>query len=206
MSVRRAGRGGGNGAGPADARGTRCALRHAGDPPLGDPRDRDDRLERAHVRRRDRHRELLGPAEFGQLGLLLFFAGLLTLLFTLALKQGTLKRTFGGGDDDDDDDDDEDEELALDPKRSFGTGLITIAVVSAIGTGLALLLRAPIAEGLLGGGADESLLVWAGDRSAAPAPSTGSPRSRSGSSGAPTPTSRSRLREPVSRWRSSCRC
>ena len=38
------------------------------------------------------------PAEFGQLGLLMFYSGLLTLVFTLASKQGTLKRTFGGDD------------------------------------------------------------------------------------------------------------
>ena len=101
------------------------------------------------------------PSEFGQLGLLQFFAGLMTLLFTLAVKQGTLKRTFGGGDDDDDDDDDDDEELSLDPRHSFGTGLITITVVSLIGTGLALLFRVPITETLLGGGADPNLLVWA---------------------------------------------
>lgn len=55
------------------------------------------------------------PAEFGRLGLLLFYAGLLTLLFTLASKQGTLKRTFGGDDDEDDEDDDDDryEDLAV---------------------------------------------------------------------------------------------
>lgn len=50
------------------------------------------------------------PGEFGQLGLLLFYAGLLTVVFTLASKQGTLKRTFGGDDEDDDEDDDEEEE------------------------------------------------------------------------------------------------
>jgi hypothetical protein len=49
------------------------------------------------------------PGEFGQLGLLLFYAGLLTVLFTLASKQGTLKRTFGGDDEDDDDEDDDDD-------------------------------------------------------------------------------------------------
>jgi len=76
------------------------------------------------------------PDEFGQLGLLLFFAGLLTVLFTLASKQGTLKRTFGGDDDDDDDDDEDDEEIATSPKRSLGTGLVTITIVSVIGTGL----------------------------------------------------------------------
>ena len=52
----------------------------------------------------------IDPGAFGQLGLLLFLAGLMTLLFTLASKQGTMKRTFGGDDDDEDDDEDEDED------------------------------------------------------------------------------------------------
>ncbi len=101
------------------------------------------------------------PAEFGQLGLLMFYSGLLTLVFTLASKQGTLKRTFGGGDDEEDDDDDEDEELSSDPRHSFGTGLITITVVSLIGTALSIVFADQIANGLLGGGADPNLIVYA---------------------------------------------
>ncbi len=100
------------------------------------------------------------PAEFGQLGLLLFYAGLLTLVCTLASKQGTLKRTFGG-DDDDEDDDDEDEELSTDPRHSFGTGLITVTIVSLIGTVLSIVFAEQIADGLLGGGADPNLIVYA---------------------------------------------
>src|SRR5699024_11092495 len=78
------------------------------------------------------------PGEFGQLGLLLFYAGLLTVLFTLASKQGTLKRTFGGDDEDDDDEeeDEDDDEIAASPKRSLGTGLVTITIVSVVGTAL----------------------------------------------------------------------
>jgi hypothetical protein len=101
------------------------------------------------------------PGEFGQLGLLLFYAGLLTILFTLASKQGTLKRTFGGDDDDDDDDDeDEDEELAVSPKRSLGTGLVTITIVSVIGTALSIAFADPISHYLLGD-ADPSLVMYA---------------------------------------------
>nr|MBA2521921.1 hypothetical protein [Solirubrobacterales bacterium] len=99
------------------------------------------------------------PAEFGQLGLLLFYAGLLTLVFTLASKQGTLKRTFGG--DDDDDEDDEDDRLPADPRRSFGTGLITVTIVSLIGTVLSIVFADQVADGLLGGGADPNLVVYA---------------------------------------------
>lgn len=99
------------------------------------------------------------PAEFGQLGLLFFFAGLLTLLYTLASKQGTLKRTFGGDDDDDDDEDEED--LSTDSRRSLGTGLVTITLVSAVGTALSIAFAQPIADVLLGDGADPTLIVYA---------------------------------------------
>ena len=103
------------------------------------------------------------PAEFGQLGLLMFYSGLLTLVFTLASKQGTLKRTFGG-DDEDDEDEEEDEEgesLPTDPRHSFGTGLITITIVSLLGTALSIVFADQIASGLLGGGADPNLIVYA---------------------------------------------
>ena len=46
---------------------------------------------------------LLDPADFGQLALLLFLAGLLNLVFNLGSKQGTMRRVFGGDDDDYDD-------------------------------------------------------------------------------------------------------
>ena len=101
------------------------------------------------------------PGEFGQLGLLLFYAGLLTILFTLSSKQGTLKRTFGGDDEDDDDDDEDDEEeLAASPKRSLGTGLVTITIVSIIGTGLSIVFAKPISHYLLGD-ADPGLVMYA---------------------------------------------
>lgn len=104
------------------------------------------------------------PAQFGQLGLLMFYSGLLTLVFTLASKQGTLKRTFGGDDDDEEDeeeDDEDDEGLSTDPRHSFGTGLITITLVSLIGTVLSIVFAKQIAGGLLGGGADPNLIVYA---------------------------------------------
>lgn len=99
------------------------------------------------------------PAEFGQLGLLMFYSGLLTLLFTLASKQGTLKRTFGG--DDDDEDEDEEDDLSSDSRKSFGTGLITIGIVSTLGTALSIAFADPIAGWLLGDGADPTLIVYA---------------------------------------------
>lgn len=101
----------------------------------------------------------IDPIEFGSFGLLLFLAGLMTLLFTLGSKQGTLKRTFGG--DDDEEDDEEEDELAASPPRSLGTGLVLIALVSTLGTLLTVLLAAPIGDVLIGEGTDQRLIVWA---------------------------------------------
>jgi O-antigen/teichoic acid export membrane protein len=103
----------------------------------------------------------LGPAEFGRFGLLLFLAGLLTMLFNLATKQGTFKRVFGM---DDEDEDDEDEASAADAggdRRSLGTGLWLTTGVSIAGTALVVLLAGPIADLLLGGDANRELVAFA---------------------------------------------
>ena len=44
----------------------------------------------------------LGPGDFGRFALLLFLSGLLSMLFNLAIKQGTFKRVFGMDDEDED--------------------------------------------------------------------------------------------------------
>jgi O-antigen/teichoic acid export membrane protein len=100
------------------------------------------------------------PEAFGQLGLLLFLSGLMTLLFTLASKQGTMKRTFGG-DDDDDDDDEEEEDLSRSPRRTLGTGLLLIGIVSVLGTLVTVAFAGPIADLLLGDSSQGNLVIWA---------------------------------------------
>ena len=106
----------------------------------------------------------LGPADFGRYGLLLFLAGLLTMLFNLASKQGTLKRVFGTAGDDDEDEEDEDGTTQADLDRdraSLGTGMILTLIVSVIGTGLVILFADPISDWLLGDGSDHMLVVFA---------------------------------------------
>jgi O-antigen/teichoic acid export membrane protein len=103
----------------------------------------------------------LGPAEFGQYGLLLFASGLLSFFFNLGSKQGTLKRVFGGGDDDDEDEDDE-EDLAESRQRALGTGIVLTALISIIGTATFLLFADSIASFLLKGAHDPELIIWAG--------------------------------------------
>jgi O-antigen/teichoic acid export membrane protein len=104
---------------------------------------------------------LLSPAEFGQLALLLFLAGLLTLIFNLGSKQGTIRRVFGG-DDDEDDDDEEEGELSEASQRSLGTGIVLTTLLSLLGAGLVVLFATEVADLLLGGGADRELVLWAG--------------------------------------------
>lgn len=107
----------------------------------------------------------LGPAEFGRYGLLLFFAGLLNILFNLASKQGTLKRVFGtAGDDDEDEEDEDGQPTAADEgadRRSLGTGMVLTAIVSLLGTAVTIALAGPIAELLLGDEGDRELVVLA---------------------------------------------
>lgn len=103
----------------------------------------------------------LGPAEFGRYGLLLFAAGLLSFLFNLGSKQGTLKRVFGGDDDDDDGDDDDDDDTAESRQRALGTGIVLTVLISIVGTALFLIFADSISDFLLKG-ADSELIVWAG--------------------------------------------
>ena len=103
----------------------------------------------------------LGPDEMGRYALLIFLAGLVTQLLSLLVKPGTIRRTFGGGDDEDDDDE-EDEAVSASPPRTLGTGLAWAAVLGVLGTGLVVLFRRPLADGLLGDPESEGLIAWAG--------------------------------------------
>ena len=79
----------------------------------------------------------LGSSDLGRYSLLLFLGALITMIFSLAVKPGTIRRTFGGGDDDDDDDEDEDKEVASSsPKHTLGAGLLWSGVLGAVATAL----------------------------------------------------------------------
>lgn len=105
----------------------------------------------------------LEPADFGRLGLLLFGSGLLTLVLTLAVKQGTIRRTFGGDDDDDEEDEDEVAPgvLSQTPGRTISVGLVAIAAVGALSVALAALFADQIALGLLRDHSAGELVIWA---------------------------------------------
>ena len=112
----------------------------------------------------------LGPTDLGSYTLLLFLSGSITQVFHLFSKPGTLRRVFGQADDDDagaegdfDTGDDADVQSAT-PQKSLGIGIVWVALLGLIGAGLTIVLRAPIAQVLLGG-ADanqQELVLWAG--------------------------------------------
>ena len=101
----------------------------------------------------------LGPAELGRFAVLYFGANLLAQLLTIAVKPGTIRRTFAEADDEDEDDED-DEDASASPQRSLGTGLLMAGILATVGTAVAIVLREPIAELLLGDRDDAGLIIW----------------------------------------------
>jgi O-antigen/teichoic acid export membrane protein len=104
---------------------------------------------------------LLRPAEFGVLSLLVFWAGLLTLLFNLASMQGTLRSVFGSTGDDDVEDDAEE----VDPdeiKELMGTGLVTTLLISLAGLAILWPIASPLAGVVLGDSDHGSWILMAG--------------------------------------------
>lgn len=101
----------------------------------------------------------LGPTEYGGFALLLFFAALVNLATSIAVRPGTLSRVFGASDDEDD----EDEAVvrAQATERSLGTGLVLGAVVSALLVGIAAAFSYPVGNALLGGDVDRGAIAWA---------------------------------------------
>jgi O-antigen/teichoic acid export membrane protein len=86
---------------------------------------------------------LMPPSEFGTLAVLLVVCGILTLVYNLAILQGTVGLTFGAGDDDAGDDlDDEAETSFVSKRETLGTGLLLTLAVALIGT-LAFWVLAP---------------------------------------------------------------
>ena len=105
----------------------------------------------------------LSPPEFGQLALLVAFAGLLTLAYNLGSLRGAMRTVFGGGggDDDDDDDDDEDAPREGQTRRALGTALLLTAFVGGLGTLLLWALAPSVASLLIGQDEARQSVLWA---------------------------------------------
>jgi len=102
----------------------------------------------------------LGPADLGRYALLLFLSGVVTQVFVVMSKAGTIRRVFGGGDDDDDDEE-ASELVSASPQRSLGVGLLWSLVLGFGGAGVMIAFAGPIAEGLVGSADDSDYVVLA---------------------------------------------
>ncbi len=111
----------------------------------------------------------LGAADLGIYTLLLFWSGLITQVFHIFSKPGTLRRVFGQADDEDAgsegdfDSDDEDQGVqSTNPERTLGVGIIWVSLLGLIGGGLTILFREPIAQMLLHDPHQSNLIFWTG--------------------------------------------
>lgn len=105
----------------------------------------------------------LKPSALGTYSLLLFLSGLITQVFHLASKPGTIRRAFGMSDEDEDDDDDDDSAIAESPQHALGVGLVWSAMLGVFATALVIVFRDPIGSFLLRGDPQAAhLVLWAG--------------------------------------------
>jgi ubiquinone/menaquinone biosynthesis C-methylase UbiE/O-antigen/teichoic acid export membrane protein len=112
---------------------------------------------------------VLRPGQYGDLALLLVFAGYLTTLYNTGSLHGTFMLVYGTAGGGEGDEVGESSALTSTPKRALGTGvLLTVMIVSA-GTAVCFVLAAQIAGLLLGrhGSGALGLVRWAAASAAA---------------------------------------
>ena len=88
----------------------------------------------------------LRPDEFGRLALLLVFASLLTVLYSLLLLTGTLSRAYGAAEEEADVDDPSPADSTVDRRELMGTGLLVMVGVGTVGTAISWASAAPLED------------------------------------------------------------
>ncbi len=102
----------------------------------------------------------LGPAEFGQLALLLVFAAFLTVFYNVGTLQGTFIWVFGSAGEEDVEDTGESSQAGT-KRRALGTGLIITVAICAIGTAMVALFASDIANLIIGDRSKGDLILIA---------------------------------------------
>jgi len=110
----------------------------------------------------------LDPSEFGKMAVLSTVSTIITLIATLGIMQGTMRRVYGSAGDDEAGDVDVAESgvVSGDPRLALTTGLALSCVFSGALFLLALALQGPIAD-LFGGPQDSTLILLAAGAGAA---------------------------------------
>jgi O-antigen/teichoic acid export membrane protein len=98
----------------------------------------------------------LVPEAYGELAVLLIFAGLLTVLFSLGTLQGTFAITYGASVEEEVDE--SGEARSQEPRRALTTGLLVTSAISTVGTLLVIASAELWARVLLDGGEDAGVV------------------------------------------------
>jgi O-antigen/teichoic acid export membrane protein len=102
----------------------------------------------------------LGPAEFGQLALLLVFAAFLTIFYNVGTLQGTFIWVFGSAGEEDVEDTGESSQAGT-KRRALGTGLLITVLICAFGTAIVALFASELANIFIGDPREGDLIVIA---------------------------------------------
>ncbi len=103
---------------------------------------------------------LLTPGEYGDLGVLFIFAGLLTIAENLVTLQGTFSYVYGAADEEGETDEEE-ATAGRDKRRAMTTGVVALLVVIVLVSVPLIAMSDSIASWLIGDGASGDVLVWA---------------------------------------------
>ena len=103
---------------------------------------------------------LFVPSQYGDLGVLLVFAGFLTTLYNTGSLHGTFMWVYGVSEG-------EGDEIGADgkvtsvPRRALGTGVVLTLIIVTVGTALCFLAAAPLSQLLLHQRSGVALVRWA---------------------------------------------
>lgn len=104
---------------------------------------------------------VLPPAQYGRLGVLLVFAGFLTVLYNTGSLHGTFMWVYGQSDEGEVPDDvGATGALAATPRRAMGTGVVLTLLIVGSGTAIVVIVAAPLAKLLLHSSAYASSVRW----------------------------------------------
>ncbi len=103
---------------------------------------------------------VMSPAEYGELALLFFFSGYLTILYNTGSLHGTFMLVYGASTGEGDDID-SDIRLSQTPRRALGTGMTLTLIIVAAGTLVCFMFASTLSQALLHKRTGATLICWA---------------------------------------------
>jgi len=111
---------------------------------------------------------LLPPAQYGEIAILMFFAGYATMLYNTGSLQGTFMWAYGvSGGEGGEDADISSREVSSVSQRALGTGVVLTLIIVSVGTAVCCVLAPTLSQALLHRSSGASLVRWAAVSAAA---------------------------------------